>query len=408
MKPKPKSNPPAAKPAAPAPPPLVPVKKAVPKGMRHDKDLLLSVFAIQNPSRNKACNDHAMRVIESLAPKGCTVVRNGGNMLIRKGPAKGPHPYYLAHMDQVHDYVPFMQVHVNGNVLHAIDGNDDQTGVGGDDKCGIYLALRMLHMLPHCTAVFVRDEEIGCLGSGKVPLAWFAHAAFVIQADRNNRTMDVIRDTNGMECASDEFIDAILGLPICCAAGHKENSGSITDIGELASRGLAVSMINVSSGYHNPHTHREIVHLDELSVALQLAYEAASLLGDTCWAHTPTSNWYAPSSYKGKGSGSYYGENGYEPSQFERDYLSPSGKGTGEFLTAAEAKAQAYLKDDAVYKEELITVLVHEFDFDRDFECLDSCSIELLEEWVDDMRASERAAAAELRAEEDALRGNVT
>lgn len=256
---------------------------------------LKAVFEIQNPSRNKRCNDEAMRIISSLAPKGCTVIRNKGNLLIRKGGPTGPHPYLLAHMDQVHSYAPFMQLRMEDNVLSAVDGNDQQCGVGGDDKCGIYLALEMLHRLNHCTAVFVRDEEVGCLGSGEVPLTWFDHASFVVQADRNNRTFDVIRDTNGMTCASDEFIAAVLALPQ--AAMHSENTGSITDIGELARRGLGVSMINISSGYHNPHSSTEVVHLDELEIACELAYAIATTMGDYRWAHKPCDMWYPYQSY---------------------------------------------------------------------------------------------------------------
>jgi putative aminopeptidase FrvX len=269
--------------------------------MKLNKRMLLATFAIQNPSRNRACNNAAMDVIESLAPAGdnVTVVRNGGNMLIRKGPASGPHPYYLAHMDQVHDYVPFMSLTISkDNTLSAWDGNDAQTGVGGDDKCGIYLALEMLHRLDHVTAVFVRDEEVGCLGSGVVPLEWFAHAAFVLQADRNNRTFDIIRETNGMCCASDEFLAEMLSLPACVACGHKQAVGSITDVGELAHRGLDVSMVNISSGYHNPHMHTEIVKLAELSVACAVALQAANALGHIRWSHTPDSTWYPK--YTGK------------------------------------------------------------------------------------------------------------
>lgn len=263
--------------------------------MKVNNKMLKAVFEIQNPSQNKKCNDHAMQVISSLAPKGCTIIRNRGNLLIRKGGPTGPHPYFLAHMDQVHSYAPFMSLRLKDNVLSAVDGNDKQCGVGGDDKCGIYLALEMLHRLNHCTAVFVRDEEVGCIGSGEVPLTWFDHASFVLQADRNNRTFDVIRDTNGMTCASDEFIAAVLALPQ--ASRHSENTGSVTDIGELASRGLGVSMINISSGYHNPHSHTEVVHLDELQIACDLAYAIATTMGNHRWSHKPFDNWPTYKSY---------------------------------------------------------------------------------------------------------------
>jgi hypothetical protein len=253
-------------------------------------ELFHSVFMMQNPSRNRRCNDAALDLMASLAPVGCTIVRKAGNMLIRKGAASGPHPYYLAHLDQVHDYVPFFDLRIKDGVLSAVDGNFKQVGVGGDDKCGIFVALSALHALPHVTVVFVRDEEVGCEGSRIVPLSWFDHAAFVIQADRNNRSFDIIRDTNGMCCASDEFIAAMYELP--AAANHSDATGTVTDIGELASRGLKVSMVNISSGYHDPHSKRETVVLSELQVCLDLCLQAGCGLGLRHWPHTPTDTYY--------------------------------------------------------------------------------------------------------------------
>lgn len=274
-----------------------------------DNALLKSVFLIQNPSHNRWCNDRTMDIIRGLAPAGCVVVRNRGNMIIRKGDPKRIQPYYVAHMDQVHDYEPGMSLAVDGDTLYALDGNRKQTGVGGDDKCGIYLALAMLHALDHCSAVFVRDEETGCHGSGEVPMEWFASAAFVLQADRNNRTMDVIRDTNGMICASDAFMDAILGLPTAVANEHKSNTGSVTDIGELASRKLPVSAVNISSGYHNPHQSTEFVTLSELEIACTLALEAGLTLGNQTWDHVPTSSWggYRSTNPSVSGGGAWWG-----------------------------------------------------------------------------------------------------
>lgn len=259
--------------------------------MKHNYQLMHSVFHIQNPSRNKACNDAALQKIRALAPEGCVSVQRKGNLLLRKGDPHAVQPYFISHTDQVHNYKPYMRVLRKGNVLSAVDGNGEQCGVGGDDKCGIYLALMMLHTLPNCTAIFVRDEEVGCLGSGEIPLSWFTSAAFVLQADRSNGTFDVIRNTNGCECASDAFMAAVLALPAAQEAGHGENYGSVTDIGELANRGLACSMVNISSGYHRPHSEQEFVKLDELSIALQLAYECATELGSERWAHTPVSSW---------------------------------------------------------------------------------------------------------------------
>lgn len=378
-------------------PPVAPVKatpafKALPKGMTHDKNLLLAVFHIQNPSHNIACNNHAMDVISGLAPEGCTVIRSKGNMLIRKGPASGPHPHYLAHMDQVHDYEPFMKVHATGNLLHAVDGNNKRTGVGGDDKCGVYLALMMLHQLDHCTAVFVRDEEVGCLGSGEVPLAWFDHASFVIQADRNNHTMDIIRDTNGMVCASDAFIKGLKELPIVCAAGHTENSGTITDIGELSSRGLEVSMVNISSGYHSPHSHNEVVLLDELAIACQLAFEAASLMGTARWHHVPESQYFSSSwgaatvTPSGKWPTSGHRTSYHSGSSSSYGGWGDTDEGIGDWTPADAASYESLALDHAEHqrRENVIATLVGAYGYDREFDGLDSWDLLDLEDILEE------------------------
>jgi len=340
-----------------------------------DNALLKSVFMIQNPSNNRWCNDRTMDIIRGLAPKGCTVVRNRGNMLIRKGPAEGPHPYYLAHMDQVHDYEPGMSLKITGDTLSALDGNRKQTGVGGDDKCGIYLALAMLHSLDHCTAVFVRDEETGCYGSGEVPLEWFKHAAFVIQADRNNRTMDVIRSTNGMLCASDEFMDALLAMPTAVKHGHKPAEGSVTDIGELASRDLAISMVNISSGYHNPHCSNETVRLSELEIACTLALEAGLILGKEFWEHVPTSSWVR-SVRSASTSGSFFNK------AKTTDTITPKYWGDDDFGAAFDSKCIQY--DDKEWLIEELTSL----GYDRELHNLDIMTTDDLEYLLEELETN--------------------
>lgn len=339
--------------------------------MKINTQLLLATFAIQNPSRNIACNNEAMRVIASLAPSGCLVVKSGGNMIIRKGDASAVHPMYLAHMDQVHDYAPFMSLSIKNDVLSAADGNGKQCGVGGDDKCGIYLALEMLHRLPNVSCVFVRDEEVGCLGSGIVPLGWFDNAAFVIQADRNNRTFDIIRNTNGMICASDDFMESLLALPV--AAKHGEEYGSVTDIGELSSRGLPVSCVNISSGYHNPHQATEIVRLSELGIACELALQAGIHYGNTVWHHTPTSCYdqFRSSVHSGAFNKrkSYY------------SYLEDYNDGS-KYDADTDDLASDNVFTSTPERERLIALL-EDAGYDKELDMLESLDTDELEEWVE-------------------------
>jgi hypothetical protein len=316
---------------------------------------LKTVFEIQNPSNNIACNNHAIKVLIELAPKGCQIVKSRGNLIITKGNAGAIRPYYLAHLDQVHDYAPHMSLHINNSILSARDGNGENHGVGGDDKCGIFLALEMLWSdLPNVSAVFVRDEEVGCKGSAEVPIGWFKKAAFVIQADRNNSSFDVIRDTNGMDCASDEFFDAVFALPACIEHQHREAGGSVTDIGELASRGLNISMINISSGYHHPHSRREIVNLGELQVACDLALQAGKKLGSKRWMHAPLNS-------------------------FALNYR--SNYDTGEAWRWDDDIPKLADYPPTPEREQWITML-EALGFDRALYSLDSLGTDLLEEWV--------------------------
>ena len=254
------------------------------------KSLLKTIFEIQCPSRNSACANFAIETILSTLSGKFKTVRMGNNLMITKG--RGLRPFYVAHLDQVHDFVPFFQLYLKKGILTARDGNGEQCGVGGDDKCGIYSALVAFNALPNASCVFVRDEEIGCQGSREIPLAWFDEASFVIQSDRNNSTFDVIRKTNGMICASDAFMKALLDLP--CAFRHEENTGTVTDIGELASRGVGVSCVNISSGYHAPHSSKESVNLIDLEIATKLMIEAGRVMGGVKWAHQAEPQFRAP------------------------------------------------------------------------------------------------------------------
>ena len=339
-----------------------------------ETEMLERIFLLQNPSNMRRCNDHMIEQLIDIAPDDITVVKRRGNVLMRKGKPSGPHPYFLAHLDQVHDYAPMMELAIEnykggGELLCAYDANDRECGVGGDDKCGIYLAMLMLHRLDHVTVVFVRDEEVGCEGSADVPLSWFKHAAFVIQSDRNNTTMDIIGDTNGMNCASVTFLDEMCSLTTAIEHGHTTNTGSITDVGELASRGLEISMVNISSGYHMAHTASEYVDLRQLDVSIALAHEAAQKLGDRKWKHKPTSSWQSFSkrkNYSWGGSSRY--DSAFSPSSPVQKALATLDAQEIEEFTLDDAPC--FVNHESYTRDEVIDGL-EEYGYDRNFDALD-------------------------------------
>jgi putative aminopeptidase FrvX len=57
--------------------------------------------------------------------------------------------------------------------LKAYNDLGNPTGIGGDDKCGVYACLELLKELPNLKAAFFVSEETGCHGSKKADPNFF-------------------------------------------------------------------------------------------------------------------------------------------------------------------------------------------------------------------------------------------
>ena len=109
------------------------------------KKLLSQILSIQ--SESGFCDDMADFIAAHCMKAKMEVMRdNRGNLYVVKGKSE-THPCVVAHMDTVHP------IHKKGAIVPVvIDGcvtgmnpfTMEQTGIGGDDKCGIYAAIRCL------------------------------------------------------------------------------------------------------------------------------------------------------------------------------------------------------------------------------------------------------------------------
>ena len=59
-----------------------------------------------------------------------------------------------------------------------------QTGIGADDKNGIWICFKMLERFKNMKCAFFVGEETGCVGSGRADMDFFNDCRFVIQCDR--------------------------------------------------------------------------------------------------------------------------------------------------------------------------------------------------------------------------------
>lgn len=227
--------------------------------------LMRKIFEVQSSSgKCGEMNDFIQDYISSLNDDNILVEQDGvGNIYVTKGVAT-TYPCIVSHTDTVHDIIPkedYMVIDNNKHFFAINKSKMDLTGIGGDDKCGIYTCLDNLIREPKIKLAFFVDEEIGCVGSSQADLSFFNDVSFILQADRKGYN-DIVSNISGIEMFDADFlfkIDDTLNLY------HRElNNGGMTDVMQLAEDGVQVSMANFSCGYYNPHSDSEYVVIDEL------------------------------------------------------------------------------------------------------------------------------------------------
>ena len=214
--------------------------------------------------------------------------------------AKGTFPVLLvAHMDTVHELLP-------DPILYDMekDRMSSPNGIGGDDRCGIYMILEIVKHY-NCSVLFCEDEEIGCIGARKfveTDLAKELEFNYAIELDRKGKNDAVFYD-----CDNEEFEEFI-------TCGFYDKAwGSVSDI-SIVAPALGCAAVNLSCGYYNAHTKKEYVVLTEMERSID---EVCSILERTTendkfeYIEATYENYYG--SYYG---GSYYSESYYKRSNY--------------------------------------------------------------------------------------------
>ena len=186
-----------------------------------------------------------------LSSKGYTVISEDGFLY-----AKGDLPYLVtAHMDTVH------KVQVDRYNVHRWKGKHriqaPKVGIGGDDRCGIYIIVRMVLDGFRPSILFCEDEEIGSVGARKFCMTKYVDdlkkLKYLIELDRANAHDAVFYD-----CDNPEFTEFILEN-----TGYELAEGSWTDIVELSSE-CEIASVNFSCGYYKAHSISEYVIFEEM------------------------------------------------------------------------------------------------------------------------------------------------
>lgn len=229
------------------------------------KNKLIEILKIQSESYNQ------YRVfaylIRQLKAIGCDYYTYNGCIYVTKGTAEY-YPCMIAHMDTVHSIGKDLSViEINGNLTGFNKFTMQQTGIGGDDKVGIFIALQCLEFFDNIKVVFFRDEEIGCEGSYDPDNDFFEDCGFILQCDRKGYG-DFITKAGGTKLSGKDFQRDV--KPILKNYGYKFESGLMTDVMALKESGILCSMANISCGYYNPHTAYEYVNINDVVDCLEM------------------------------------------------------------------------------------------------------------------------------------------
>ena len=129
-------------------------------------------------------------------------------------------------------------------------------GLGADDRAGIFSILKIVKAgyKPHI--IFTTEEERGGLGAAQLiiknPKCPFKELKYMIELDRAGTCDCVFYD-----CENDLFTEYIESF------GFIEALGSFSDISILAPH-WGVAAVNLSIGYENEHSYREVLHVGPL------------------------------------------------------------------------------------------------------------------------------------------------
>jgi di/tripeptidase len=197
-------------------------------------------------------------------------------------------PCVISHTDTVHridtinvreEMLPNAQNELKES-LKAYNDDGKPTGIGGDDKCGVYACLELLKELPNLKAAFFVSEETGCHGSKKADKNFFTNVGYGIQFDAPENWMvtEYCMGTQLFERESEFFKGCDTVLNESFNGRQKYQSHPYTDVYALKGK-FDFSCINFSIGYYDYHSKNEYVVVEDVYNGIETGKKMIEKLG---------------------------------------------------------------------------------------------------------------------------------
>jgi len=164
--------------------------------------------------------------------------------------------------------------------LKAYDNHGNPTGIGGDDKAGVFACLSLLEELPNLKAAFFVSEETGCHGSKFASSEFFENVGYAIQFDAPENWMVT------EYCWGQQLFDRESEFFESCNEILTEGMGEdleylvhpYTDVWALRGK-FDISCINFSIGYYDYHTNNEYVVIEDVFNGIEMGKKMIEKLG---------------------------------------------------------------------------------------------------------------------------------
>ena len=173
------------------------------------------------------------------------------------------YPLVCSHYDTVRLNPP-RGYNIKEGIITSIEG-----ALGGDDRCGVAIALSLMQAGIPANYAFFDEEEYGAGGSKDflIETPWIAkESSCYIGLDRKGHN-----DAAVYNYRSDKLLD-IVG-----AYGFKEANGTMTDV-SVIEEGFPKACVNLSVGFNHEHTSNETIHID----VVMNSFQAMKEIVDTC------------------------------------------------------------------------------------------------------------------------------
>ena len=211
-----------------------------------------------------------------------------GNLYVTKG-ISDYYPLVLAHTDSVHE---IKEMVVNEEYLPNAQGESKlalkaytkegnlPTGIGGDDKAGVFICLQLLEKFDVLKAFFPVAEETGCHGSRGAKEEFFKDVGYAVQFDSTeNDTMSLSLMGTQLFEEKSEFFNKTKNIIL--EHGFTEwKHHPYTDNMVLKEK-FDFACLNFAAGYYRYHTDNEYVVVEDVENSIKLGENVIKKLGNS-------------------------------------------------------------------------------------------------------------------------------